>query len=637
MTAMRLVSFALVIAACHEPSHATPDDTDAAPPADAAPVGADPTQALHDLPAHCSPNNWCWELPTPNGNRFERVFSTSPSDIWIAGDRGLVLQWNGQAWTRHVLPTPVRGLSMNFSKLVGTGPNDVWVGNDGVIYHWDGAAWTLRYYVDPAEDQGFRGDIWIAPDRDEVWVGMDYSVLAHASNGGAFERVQTPIFTASGSPTEYGSFWGVSADDFWLTGRPGIIVHSDGHTFTQVPSGTLKTLVHLWGTSDHDIWTGGLDGALLHYDGTSWTPVDSGTTRTLVAFSPGTGTGTDLTWLAQNASNKVDVVHWDGTAIATHEEPTSWLFEDLAVIAGRWWLPTDGGVLVRDTPTAEVRPVIEPAQLAFEGAWGTGDRDMYFATADAFRHWDGMSMTVLQPAEGASSISGVALATGNELFGVGFDLTPDHQSYIADAWHFTTAWDKTELTTSPLAVHQYLTNVYAVAPGEAIAVGGGGLVYRFANGAWKPLASKVTADLHGAWGPTPDLVWIVGDGGTVLRWDRAAPDVLTQESSNTTANLTSIHGAAGVAWVGTTKIPMGLLTNSGSGWSAVDASFGGFVQTLWAVGPANVVLASGSELFRYDGTGFAPEPNDASNPVNTLFSAQSLWAAGQGMLLRKVP
>lgn len=576
-------------------------------------------------------------LPTPNGNRFNAVHANSADDIWLIGDHSLVLQWNGQTWKQHILPKPPMFIGDNYGKLATTGPNDVWVGNDGVLFHWDGTTWTMRYFVDPAEDQGFRGDIWIAPDRDEVWVGMDYSVLAHEKNNGPFERVQTPIFTAGGSPTEYSSIWGLSGGDFWLTGRPGVIVHSDGTSFTQMESGTLKSLAHLWGTSDSDIWTGGLDGTLLHYDGTSWSPVDSGTTRTLNAFSPAAGDGKDLTWLAQNASNKVDIVHWDGTAITTHQEQVTSLFADLAIIDGRWWLPAEGGVLVRDSATADIRPVIEPSQDTFLGAWGTGDRNMYFATAGEFQHWDGQSLTVMEDATGASSISGVTVGTHDELFGVGFELTPDHMSYIADAYHFDGAWEKTQLDVSTIAEHHYLTNVFAIGPGEAIAVGVAGLAYYFTNGAWTPIASNVTVDLHGVWGPTADLVYVVGDGGTILRWDRANPTVLTPEVSHTTADLSGIHGAGGVAWVGTRSIPMTLLSNDGTGWTSHADPGGGFIQAVFAVGPSEVVVAATNDLFRFDGTTFTREDDDTSMPIVALWGAESLWAAGQGMLLKKAP
>jgi hypothetical protein len=107
--------------------------------------------------------------------------------VWIAGDCGIALRWNGTAWTAATHPfdglgvaglwgsgpddvwaVSTMGPGVGFpdtshwtggdwaidwdspggfrvmSGIRGTGPDDVWaVGNGGTVRHYDGTAWTL--------------------------------------------------------------------------------------------------------------------------------------------------------------------------------------------------------------------------------------------------------------------------------------------------------------------------------------------------------------------------------------------------------------------------------------------------------------------------------------------------------------
>src|SRR4249920_692076 len=58
-----------------------------APPVDATPL-EDPFAALLALPATCSPDRWCWRLPKPAGNDYQRVYSTAADNVWLLGQHG---------------------------------------------------------------------------------------------------------------------------------------------------------------------------------------------------------------------------------------------------------------------------------------------------------------------------------------------------------------------------------------------------------------------------------------------------------------------------------------------------------------------------------------------------------------------
>ncbi len=80
--------------------------------------------------------------------------------------------------------------------------------------------------------------------------------------------------------------WGTAADDIWVVGRPGIILHYDGSSWSlqQVP---VHTLTDVWGTAANDVYAVGHDGKILHFDGNNWSSQESGTTADL--FAVGTG------------------------------------------------------------------------------------------------------------------------------------------------------------------------------------------------------------------------------------------------------------------------------------------------------------------------------------------------------------
>jgi len=80
--------------------------------------------------------------------------------------------------------------------------------------------------------------------------------------------------------------------------------------------------------------------------------------------------------------------------------------------------------------------------------------------------------------------------------------------------------------------------------GEAFAVGRAGTVLRrTSTGTWKRLTSPTRLDLHGLWGPKPDDLMIVGERGTLLRFDGQA---LKPDSSRFTQgrDLLAAHGTS---------------------------------------------------------------------------------------------
>jgi len=69
--------------------------------------------------------------------------------------------------------------------------------------------------------------------------------------------------------------WGLSADDVWVVGTGGAVIHWDGSAWTRMESGVTGRLLTVRGRAPNDIYAvGGLGMPIaVHYDGESWSPI----------------------------------------------------------------------------------------------------------------------------------------------------------------------------------------------------------------------------------------------------------------------------------------------------------------------------------------------------------------------------
>ena len=189
----------------------------------------------------------------------------------VGGDLGtggspLFLHYDSGAWHR----VPTTGDS-TYWWVHPLSPTNAWtVGEKGAIAHWDGSALTTDT---PLTDRTLYG-IWGTAD-DNLWAvggkpGSD-GVLLHRDAGG-WQLVPAPVpFVA------FFKIWGSAANDIFVCGEGGTILHWDGTTWTAQPSGVPQstTLFTVAGRSATEVYAvGGLGrGVVLRYDGQSWQPL----------------------------------------------------------------------------------------------------------------------------------------------------------------------------------------------------------------------------------------------------------------------------------------------------------------------------------------------------------------------------
>ena len=223
-------------------------------------------------------------IPGPGDGELFGVAATSAANAWAVGrsDRPLILHWNGTAWTRARLPSPV-GLGV-FTAVAATSRTNAWA------------------VLNPARQPGRA--------RIVHWNGMRWGQVVSPAIGGSYR-----LFGVAA----------ISARNAWAVGFTGsgrtVILHWDGLRWNPVPSPD-GFLLAVSASSADNAWAVGLTGSgtralALHWNGRSWkqaTTPDSGLHSHLggVSFIP----PSRHAWAVGNTAPPVAtlILQWNGTA-----------------------------------------------------------------------------------------------------------------------------------------------------------------------------------------------------------------------------------------------------------------------------------------------------------------------------------
>ncbi len=191
--------------------------------------------------------------------------------LWVVGGKvaqGLILQQDAAGWNE--VDTGLTFPLLNW--VHGTSGSDVFAaGNDGVILHFDGESWTSQATPVTAPVWG----LW-AVGPEDVWAvgGNNFSddppfVLHY--DGVEWTLSNIPTLVRPGVHAFF-KVWASGPDDVWMVGQNGAVLHYDGEGFTETGIGAGQDLVGIWGNGPEDIMiVGGRTNAeIAHYDGDSW-------------------------------------------------------------------------------------------------------------------------------------------------------------------------------------------------------------------------------------------------------------------------------------------------------------------------------------------------------------------------------
>jgi hypothetical protein len=339
----------------------------------------------------------------------------------------------------------------------------------------------------------------------------------------------------------------------------------------------------------------------------------------------------------------------------------------------------------------------------FTDVWGTGSGLVYASAVNAMLYrFDGTSWGVLerpQPRQvfGILSLNGVHVLPDGHVFAIGDDFafrfdgttwkTDDpttstvggegvfavsaNEAYAVGFQGKIYKWNGSEWTAMTSPTGQWLNDIHGVG-GSLFAVGRGGTFLRFDGVSWQTLSTPTDQTLTGVWAATPNAVFAVGAAGTILRYDGSSVTAMT---SSTDAVLFSVWGTSassvyaagggvalrfnGTEWseiaspsgsalglwgtagndIHAASFGQGMERYDGTSWSTSFKNEDVFARAVFGFGPDDVFVASGRDMFHYDGTRLVK--TDLSRlTTNAIFgmggtSNRDLWAVGfDGNVLR---
>jgi hypothetical protein len=279
------------------------------------------------------------EFTVPASAGLSAVWGSADDDVWIVGDEGTALHYDGAGWS-----ATASGIAdVRLHGVHGSGPDDVWaVGGEGIVLHWDGIEWSERHRDEKATLLGIwagvPGSAWaigVALDANsgvmlrfgeqisgllvsqahslwDIWGSSENDVWAVGSGAvenGFLMRGDGKAFGLEGyEGPPLRAIWGSSEADVWVAPYEGAFQHWDGSAWHEFPMGDEAQHVSaLFGASAEDVWAIGRDGLILHWDGTTWEHVESDTEALL---NGGWASSAENAW-AVGADGTV--VHWNGT------------------------------------------------------------------------------------------------------------------------------------------------------------------------------------------------------------------------------------------------------------------------------------------------------------------------------------
>ncbi len=464
---------------------------------------------------------------TPRPLRFDvdllGVWGSGPDDIWMSGDKGTLLHWNGKT----LLPW-ASGTSVALRAVGGTGASDVWMAGDGgTLLHWNGQqlasetvgdAQTVLRAVHASPDGALllavgdngviyrrQGDAWklentsggvnlhavVATGAGQAWAAGAQGQALKLS-GGSWTTTSLPkanVAVRALGLSPQGRLYAVG-DEGYLAATSGTTWEATLANDSQNPPRALRGV---WGVSDIEAWAIGDKGVLLHLSGKKWLLEDiAGTYMKLGNFKA-------LWGQTKNGVTLAVAVGDNGAGVRFDAQSGKW--QDL-----------------RAETTADLRQVVtlDDGSLV---ACGTAGAVLRAADASAPFYDLAAPVTAADVADCAAFGGGVAIAGPSGLVGL---------------WQAATGWK-----LASLAGDAAVTGLAATAEGLLAVADDGSARLLLADGSW---SSEVTANqlpLRSV-AVAGKTAFAVGEAGTVLRRD--AGGAWTAEPIAESANLHRVIG-----------------------------------------------------------------------------------------------
>jgi hypothetical protein len=348
------------------------------------------------------------------------IWRLSDRDLWIVGEAGLMLHWDGTTLTRSPAVT-----GQDLLAVWGSAPDQGWaVGRGGVMLQWDGRAWTRRSSA--LTDVDLTG---LAGTGQELWATGKTGALFR-QDGGHWSQLKT------GTDADLSAVWESASGQVWAVGE-GVTLRWDGKSLTRQHGPKLGDV---WGGSerDDDVWALGLrpddsGSGVARWQNGAWRwqelPPVNGDRR----LRRITGSGPKDVWVAG--------------MIGTGEEALPSVLQ----WSGHSW---------RELPDSDMGQSYDIQAFAPRDAWICGERGV--------AHWDGKKWTphAFGTVPGAASGPTETHEPCRKLLGRSpTDLYALSENLTARSWRLN-HWDGKAWTATRLPVPQDAVNAFATSLGK---------------------------------------------------------------------------------------------------------------------------------------------------------------------------
>ncbi|WP_075353872.1 hypothetical protein [Desulfovibrio sp. DV] len=606
--------------------------------------------------------------PTGN-NLYDAYSPDGGTTLFIVGDGGLILKKVGTTYSQMQSGTiaPLKGISgrsasdiwaVGGSTATGTNTDPI----RSVLLHFDGTAWTA---TTPPTYSSFPdlypiNDVWVS-STGQAYAVTDSSSAPVKWNAGLakweFENVTIP----DGKHSDYklSALYGFADNDIYAVGTHGTILHRDATTWTVVaqyePSYWLSTnlLQTVWGPSAEAVFAGGNYGQLyrlLPSGSSGWELVFGGEYLGGANMMDMDGTGADDIWFVGAGGA---IRHWTGVlnALDNYNDATGKTRNTIcAAGSGQYYFAGNLGLIESFNPSTATRQALNTPP-AVNTPWKTAAfperlwlAPLYLDAATGLYTWDGGRMT-------PHPVSGLA---GNGLTWT-FRAFSTSDMWLS-FWDYTASQTVTKrgngtswsdwimpgtsglgiLDVAKTASGSYVVLMELNGKGQPCAVGtdfptclpGGSESYQYAA-----LAASPNGDVHA-----------VGTGGQVALWRNGAWSVATVGANGD--DLTAVAAAAGMVVAvgvngsafytidGTTWQPVAGITREVASPPTVPLKFFTAIThagngVFWAALNTNTAYTDGGKgfLYRIEGGAGVLVQGDFTSSLNGLCASESQSAA----------
>lgn len=546
-------------------------------------------------------------MESPTKLPLYAIDGSGPSDIWAVGgdtatdspaDQAVLLHFDGNNWTETAAPD-TSGTTYPFSDVYAASPTNVWavMKNQDRVARWNGSNWSFQTTL-PAFDQGFNKVC--GASANAIWLVGDYNQMAFW-NGTTLTNISKDPNLGYG---DYTACWAADDDSLFTGTNTGGLTKWD-HLGNDLPishNQGIKTVSGITGNSSSDVYFLGYAGFFIHYDGLSTAQLispDSWRRNAMVRTSSGN-------WIIGADQG---VQNFDSGELTTLSEPSplaSIETKNAFVQNGLWLVPfyLNSNSAIEILHSGANNSLIYPpndSSWSVRGANSVGTDDFrigvysYNDANDYIYQYSGGNWTRWIPPGGNRIMHDILSTPGGQIFTI-FNGTTGGIPCLVEAYEQQCYSGAGNVFTALTACDE---TVYAVGNGGAIAV--------YSNGAWSAESSGTAKDLVAA-ACSDNQVYAVGKDRTAIWKSTGSWQPVSGLSGKDYFDFTDITHVSGAVFTASLKAPQGsqwmsfvYSLDSGAaamdlGWIGpnvrIDAMASDGIST-YALGRPNVLMYSG--------------------------------------------